>query len=108
MAVSNTAVTFASVPAGANFVMVRIVGNDVRMSWLDIFAWPMKDPAAARIVHEECVRAAEPNADAAARSRELAPNLKVLNEMFVEAPADDVPTMVDGRPTQGADSTTSG
>lgn len=31
LAVSSVAVSLASVPAGANYVIIRIVGNDVRM-----------------------------------------------------------------------------
>jgi hypothetical protein len=82
-------------------------GTEKRKTWLDAYASPMDDPVAARIIHEEAVKVAEPQADAPSRSRQLAPSVWTLKDMFVPV-VDDVPGMQDGRPTEAADSTTSG
>lgn len=82
-------------------------GTEKRKSWLDAYASPMDDPIAARIIHEEAVKVAEPKADAPSRSRQLAPSVWTLKDMFVPV-TDDLPSFEDGRPTEGADSTTNG
>ena len=47
-------------------------GTERRKTWLDAYASPMDDPIAARIIHEEAVKVAEPKADPPSRSRQLA------------------------------------
>jgi len=77
-------------------------GQEQRATWLDIYANPMKDPDAARTLHEEAVRVAEPACpDVAARSRELAPSIMTVNKSFCVV-EDDVPVMQDGVPLEGA------
>lgn len=77
-------------------------GNESRLTWLEFYAWPMRDPNAARIIHEEAVKVAEPTVDAAAMSLQLYPGVMALNGAFVEV-EDDLPVMKDGRPTEGED-----
>ncbi len=84
----------------ANTVVLEIRedGTEVRAGWLDFLAWPMRDPIAARMIHEEAVRVAEPQSpDPVLRSKELAGTITALNESFV-AVVDDIPTLVDGVP----------
>lgn len=80
-------------------------GTERRATWIDAYGWPMRDPAAARAIHEEAVKVAEPGTDAPARSRELAPTLAALRDAFCAMP-DDVPVMQDGRPLDGPDTST--
>ena len=82
-------------------------GNDVRATWLDVYANPMRDPLAARAVHEEAVRVAEPDANPIIRSLELAPNIMAVNESFTVV-EDELPkSFVDGRPLDEDDPSTS-
>ncbi len=94
----------------ANTVVLEVddAGVEKRAGWLDFLGWPMRDPIAARMIHEEAVRVAEPQCpDAALRSRELAGSVTALNESFVIV-ADDLPTLEDGLPKVGDVPSTSG
>ncbi len=92
----------------ANTVVLEVdeVGTEKRAGWLDFLAWPMRDPIAARMIHEEAVKVAEPACpDPSSRSRELAGTVTALNEAFV-AVEDDLPTMGDGAPKVEGDPST--